>query len=158
MRSPDKEGKWRAWEVRLTSEERAACPAQLGDWVVHAPGVHPFWSWWRVSLIHLRDIPGQPPAQRQYPEAEYELLSIALDPACVVDPDDVTTQKWLQPIDFSIQFYGLSDDSARYLLTLLIDGVVSGHLHPDTDFERSWRGAISATIEHLTGGHPQGSA
>ena len=87
MREPDLQGgPVRAWRIAQTDAVRQAHidsfgypDAGIDTWIVNGP-FHPFWSWWHVGVVHLRDIPNCPPAQKKYPEAEYEFTVFTLDP------------------------------------------------------------------------------
>jgi len=159
MRPPDKQGPWKAW-LSKAAPRSLAQTATIRAYLLHCPGAHAAWSYWMVDLIHLRPIEGVPPASKSYAEAEYELISIALNPAhdAALDPDDASTFRHLRPIDFAHQFHGVDDASAIDLLDRLVDLVVAGRLSPDSDYARAWKQLLWGSIEHLTTGHPVGNA
>lgn len=152
MRAPDKQGVWRAWRLKLEPEK-----GQLAGWLLHCPGAHVAWEYWLISLAHLRDSEGVPPATRNYPEAAYELCSLALNPDYVPDPDDFK-QRGLLPYDLVEQFHGVDDNKAAMLVESLVDWCVAGKLSPDSDYARTWKALLWNSIEHLTTGHPVGQA
>jgi len=153
MREPDKTGHvgWSAWLVPTQ-------PPALAVWLLDCPGAHVMWRYWRVSLVHLRPLDGLPPAIKQYPDAEYELVSAALDPDREVNPDQLGSLVPLDPLDFVHHFHGMNDAQAVKLLELLVDAVIRGVLSPDSDWRTRWRRLIWGSVDHVTGGHPQGSA
>lgn len=154
MRPPDKAGPaWSAWKLPSAADK----PAALGAWIVHCPGLHVAWSYWMVALVHLRDVEGTKPAVRSYPDAELELLSIALNPDKPVDVDGGRIY-YLTPPDVAEQFHGVSDAQAIEMLERFVDLIVAGQLAPDSDFRATWKRYVWGTVEHITTGHPRGSA
>lgn len=129
--------------------------ATLASWLVKRPGAHPFWQWWLLSVISLRDIEGVPPAHKRYPEAEYEFMIATVDPESHPDPkpeDALPGFGLLRPIDVIVQFHGVTDDQARRIAGLAIDAIVHGMLSPDQDYRRSWESAIRNTVDHFVQG------
>jgi len=158
IRQPDRHGVWSAWRVPiepLTVDQRGT----LDLWLLHCPGAHAAWSYWGLSLLHLRPLKGESrPAFKQYPDAEYEVLSVALDPDYPPNPDDAKTFRALHPIDFALQFHGIGDVNAISMIEKFVELVVAGRLSPDTDYRSRWQELIWGSVEHLTTGHPVGSA
>lgn len=154
MRAPDFKGqRFSAWKVKQAAPERPDETASLVIWLFHCPGVHAVWSYWMAQLIHLRPIEGVKPADKRYPEAEYELLVLALHPDSKPDPDDARTFAWLTPPDSCVQFHGVTDDVAVEIVGLMARGVSDGFLCPDSDFARHWESTLRSTLEHYTHGH-----
>jgi hypothetical protein len=156
MRDPDfiGVGDWRAWNCRVQNTEPQH--TQLAGWLLHCRGAHPMWSYWWLSLIHLRDIPGAPPAKLAIPGASHELISFAQDPGQAPDPDDVKTFRHLTPIDWAIQFKVGSDRDAVRLGVGVVNLTMSGAASPDTDYRTFWAQAIRETAEHFVAGrHPE---
>jgi hypothetical protein len=157
MRPPDKAGNaWSAW-LRTSDAKKPAC---LRSYTVHCPGLHAAWSYWYVGLVHLRTLEGQPRAQLAYPDAEYEIVTAALCPVegpPAIDVDH-NAPPYLSPFDVSEQFHGVTDAQAIDMLDRFVDMIVAGDLAPDKDFAATWKRNIWATIEHITTGHPSGSA
>lgn len=177
MREPDLTGPaTRAWRIRESKAMTEHHVREFGydhggidTWVVNGP-YHPFWAWWHVSVVHLRPIPGAPPAQKQYPEAEYEFAIFSLDPDPAASghpersyPPDIDALEagdperglpgYLTPADAVIQFHGCTDEQAREVCELAVRAIVNGQ-SPDSDFRSWWERAIPNTVEHLaTGGH-----
>lgn len=156
MRDPDLTGLARAWKLNLQPARRDQ-EATLEAWLVHG-GFHPCWTYWMVYVIHLREIPGVPPAAKRYPEAQYEfaIWSLESPPGCDVrpDPDDQETWRPLVPPDVVYQFHGADDDQARRLAELAVSAIVEGRASPDSDWRSWWLGTLPRTLEHVvTGGH-----
>lgn len=173
MREPDKTGIARAWKIEQTPELIAAHieswgspPAGVGpSWIVNGP-YHPFWAWWHVACISLADIEGIPPAHRQYPEAEFEIMCLSLNPdpkgeGCY--PPDIAALEagdtkhglpgYLTPPDWIVHFHGVTADQAAAICELAVDHIVAGQ-SCDSDFREHWKLAITKTVEHyLLGVH-----
>lgn len=134
MRAPDKEGAGgRAWYARnMTSR------ATLGVWIVNAPNVHPFWEWWAVIAVHLRDEPGLAPARRDSATATHELIALALNPEAGPPDVDALELPYMTPPDQVVQFEAPGDAAARRTLERVIDAVVDGNLPPDQDWRSRW--------------------
>ena len=159
MRKADKHGPggsaWRCGIKPTTKDHEAG----LGSWIIHQPGVHAFWSYWIVALVHLRPIESVRPAHKAYPEAEYEMLCLSLNPEHdPPDPDGGEELHFLTPPDWVHQFHGVTDTQAVEMFERLVEECVAGRLAADSDFGERWKASIWATVEHLTTGHPQGSA
>jgi hypothetical protein len=171
LRPPDKSGVARAWRVERTVEMEANHmtefgypPVQVGPtWLVNGP-YHPLWSWWYVSCISLRDVPGVPPANKRYPEAEYELIVFSLNPdpkpprPKVPDLDALAAGDatrglpgFLHPPDVVFQFHGVSEQQAEQILELAVDRIVAGQ-SCDSDFRSWWTAALESTVEHYRNG------
>lgn len=151
-KTPDLQGHALAWKVAdiRSTKDQEAC---LGTWLVYAPWAHPFWHTWAMSVVHLRDIPGVPPAHKKYPEAEYELLIAALDPNKGPDPDHPENGfAFLHPIDVVEQFHGISDRDATRLLESAVRAIVAGTISPDSDYRSVWRDSVKGTVEHYRSG------
>src|SRR6266576_2963254 len=90
MRKPDLQSiSVKAWQININEKLQKAHTKEFGypstgidTWLVNG-AFHPFWSWWHIGVISLKDFPGMPPAHKKYPEAEYEFSIFALNP----DPD-----------------------------------------------------------------------
>jgi hypothetical protein len=147
----------RAWKSRFDpakAEHKDHTAAVAGaSWLVNGP-FHPLWNWWAIAAISLRDIHGVPPANKRYPEAEWELMIIALDPACCPpDPDIEGQLRYLTPIDVVFQFDGVSEDVVREIVEMAVKAICDGRLSPDRDFRSAWQVTLNATVEHYKSGH-----
>lgn len=161
MKDPDRLGvAGKAWD--LGGPENQSTPdhsASLAAWAVNVPGAHPFWSWWLVHVIHLRDIPGVRPAHKHYPGAEYEIGIHAISPdEYPIDIEHGRRVGWslLTPADFCLQIDGINDQQAAKIGGLVISAIVDGRLSPDQDYRRHWTIAVTETINHMKAGlHPE---
>lgn len=145
MNAPDKEKSIRgnvrrAWRVPPPPN----APALLSQWLMFCPEVHPVWSYWLLSLIHLRDIPGTPKPIKTDPRNEYELSVYALDPECRPDARNQESLRPLLPPDQVDQFYTLGDEQgALDIAAAMVDAVVCGEISPDSDFRDSWKRTLA---------------
>lgn len=152
-RDPDLQGPaGRAWDVPFP-KDKDGTHAGLSTWIVNVPGAHPFWSWWAIHLIHLRELEGFPPAKKQYPEAEYEFLITAINPEQCPEPDpDIPGYPFLEPVDVCEHFHGIIDADAIRICRLAVRAIVDGHLSPDQDFRPAWKNTIQTTVSHYRQG------
>jgi hypothetical protein len=153
-------GAGRAWQLRLRApgaREVRDHDATVGGYIVHAPGGHPLWSFWIVSVIHLRPIDGVRAPVISRPGATHELLIMSLDPRQPLPTLDVTDGwrvAWLSPIDIVEQFTAADDAVAAEILDLSVRAIVDGRLSPDQDFRATWRVTLRETAAHFaTGRH-----
>jgi hypothetical protein len=158
MRPPDVEGPAaKAWVFHPEPRD-AAQVAALATWVVHSPHFHPFWSWWFVSVVHLRPIPGTPMPRLHYPEAGFEFMIASINPE-ESDPnvdDPGPGFHLLEPFDVIEQFHGVSDADARSIALAAIRCICDGKISPDQDNRRLWKHLIAGTVAHYRdGAHPQ---
>lgn len=122
--------------------------ATLKAWLMYLPGQHPFWSHYMLGVIHLRPIEGGRPVHKYAPDAEHEIIMCALDPQSKPDANNINSLIPLHPINYSIQFAGLSDekvvDTAGLLVTNFVgggfmaepDGIVVGYVNAREHFYR----------------------
>lgn len=143
MRPPDLDGAVaKAWNVQSGEH-----PTSLAAWFVNGP-FHPMWSWWAIALVRLRDVPGMPPAKRNYPEAEYEFIIMSVHPDHPPDPDNPKHVEYLEPIDVVEQFHGVTERDAVRIVEACVKAIVDGRMSPDSD----WTAALQATVEHYRSG------
>lgn len=88
------------------------------------PGTHPLWSWYDLSVIHLRDVEGYEPAVRMRHEATHELALYAVS----------DEGQRLTPVNYSMQAALESDDEARNWGEAVYMALRLKRMHPDTDF------------------------
>lgn len=161
----------RAWEVNLTPEMLAAHEKDFGhpaagiaEWLVNGP-FNPFWKWWYISTVHLRDVEGIPTANKHYPEAEYELAIYSLDPEPKAgrpeEPDIDLIEAgdslhgragFLSPPDLVKQFHGVTDHQAKEITRLVVETIITGKASPDSDFRSWWEHTLDETVRHLRQG------
>lgn len=155
MRDPDFTGAAaRAWRIKKPDAGPLAWQASIVMHLINAPGIHAFWSWWSIGVVHLRDIPGVEPAFKQYPTAEYELLVMSLNPEHgAPDPDNPEGgYSFLDPPDVVLQFHGINDGDAERICELAVQAVCDGILSPDQDGRAAWERMIPATVDHFARG------
>lgn len=167
-REPDLVGAaGRAWRIALTPEARAQWPAAIDAFIFHAPGQAAAWSAFYVSAIHLRDVPGIPPAHLEFPGATHEIAVYALDDhAHEIDPDDWQEEserrpmRWrLTPVNYQRAIAVRNDADAAMLVDALARAFVDGALPLEPFFSGDGpmgRGlvhnAIDETAKHIREG------
>lgn len=154
MRDPDAQGPYgRAWLLQDTSG-KPDYQANCGSWLVNCPSAHPFWHWWLVGLVSLRDIPGVKPAHKKYPEAEYEFMIYSIDPERCPnpEPDDPSGYPHLTPFDVLEQFHGVTDHDASRICMSAVHAIVNGVMSPDQDYRSAWKATLAATVQHFREG------
>lgn len=135
--------------------------ATLWSALVRVPGAHPFWSWWLLTVLHLRDIPGVRPAHLHFQGAEHEFSIIAIDPSEEGEPNLEAFERrkqdgfpLLTPIDVCEQFAGMTDAQAVKLGQGALRAILAGQMSPDQDFRAAWKLMLAGTVNHLrTGAH-----
>ncbi len=163
MRSPDVTGvRGVGWKLALPNVADGApvdWGATLQSWLVNATGYHPFWSWWQISVVHLRPIPGESkPANKHYPSAEFEFMILSLNPEYPPPDPDLGHEgfKYLLPPDVVVQFDGIPDDKAGEIAMMAAALVVRGTASPDSDWRAWWKRAVEESVEHALGAHAHG--
>ncbi|WP_104992749.1 hypothetical protein [Deinococcus sp. NW-56] len=105
---------------------------QLAAWFLDLPPAHPFWPRYLLSVVSLAPVPGLRPATLLYPEAEYELSVLALNPDRNPVAGDPDTWQHLLPVNVVFQFHGTGDEGARQLARRAAEWVVDGRLWVET--------------------------
>jgi hypothetical protein len=130
----------KAWQCDVAAmaadcgqKNNGAC---LGTWIIHAPWAHPFWQYYALSLVHLRQIEGMPPAKIMLPGAIHEIFLFALDPAHMPEIDKMP--HLLHPANFGAQWIAENDEQAIKHVMGVVQEICDGLLSPDTDFKREW--------------------
>ena len=157
MRKPDIKGdNANAWRVpkRRASAWAALHPEKVDPvtlmttvdlWYVNGKGFHPFWSWWAVSAVSLEDIEGVAPANKHYPEAEWELSIWSIgsgEPAVNGDGGF----KAMEPPDLLLQFHGLERGQVEGVERLLVEAICAGRTSPDSDWRRQNMSAMVKVV------------
>lgn len=156
MRPPDLQGpSGKGWSVPMpTHHDRPETAATLATWVLTIPEAHPAWHSYVLSLIHLRDIPGGRPAQKEFPEATHEVLLFALDPGEPlpdIDAGDRFRPAMLSPVNLIEQFTAESDAQAVSIAEGLARAFVLGHASPDTDYRAHTVALLHRSVEQARG-------
>ena len=148
MREPDfvGVGAWRAWACNLPPMGQRGMPdrdATIASWLLFCPGAHAAWSYWYVSLCHLRPIEGARPAHIAKEGNGWEMLCYAQHPDHEPDPDDVKTVHYMTPVDWVVQFGEVRDDLEAVIVALsVVTLIMRSSVSPDQDFRRLWAEAI----------------
>ncbi len=139
-----------AWRIPavIKRPEQEAC---LASWLVNVPGAHAFWSYWQVSICHLRPIEGATePLEKVYPEAGYEFSILTIDPEKCPNPTIESIFEHglshLVPPDVVEQFHGVSDPVALMIARAGVNEIVAGNISPDQDFRSVWKSFIKQTV------------
>jgi len=151
-----------AWRLKTEGH-----PTTLAQWIAHVPSAHPFWPWCLVTLIHLREVEGFPPAVKTKPGATHEIMIFAIDPERCPEPDPERCPEpdpdrdpelgfpYLTPANLVDQFLVKSDEDALKLVKGLVKGFCAGLRTPDSDGWTQNCEVIGNTAEHMRlGGHP----
>lgn len=168
---PDRAGFARAWKIEPSEKVRKQYikewgyePAGAGPtWIVNGP-YHPFWSWWYLAAVHLREIEGAPPPKISVPDASHEFLCMSLNPEPEKRPKipDIAGLRagkdptkclpgFLDPPDFVVQVAGLDDAQAASVLDAVVRHIVAG-TSCDSDNRRYWENSIKGTAQHYREG------
>jgi hypothetical protein len=149
MRPPDYHNHADAWIIPINRSRldwTADWEGTLCLWLMQCRWAHPFWSWYHISGIHLRDIPGVKPAHKQFSGASHEIQILSLNPKTNHDPDRLATGEqqldYLTPMDLCHQVGGLTDDQFKSLVTEVVLAIVDGKASPDVDYREWWKSAI----------------
>ena len=151
-----------AWELRATAQ-RPDQEASLAVWLLYVPSASPAWEYYYLAVIHLRDIDGVPPAHKDWPEAEYELMVLAVDPRCRPSAERAEAHKlqFLRPGNVRVQWDSTSDEYAAGMARDAVKAILNGVLPVEPEgivgARQLWQDAIRETADHYVdpthGGH-----
>jgi len=113
-------------EVITAKPGKADQTATLKAWLLHLPGQHPFWSDYMFGVVHLRPIEGGRPPVKIMPDAEHEMIVVALDPSRKPNASDINTLIPLHPVNYVVQFAGMTDEQAIETAALLVNAFIEG--------------------------------
>ena len=144
----------KAWLAAYTEAQLKEAPAAVCGWLLHCPPAHPFWDWYTVFCVHLRDVPGADPAKKRSENMSHEILIYALDPSFVpaVDTPIEWIQHRLEGPNLLHQLELPTDADASRLVALLIQAFCDGTASPDSDWRRHNKGLLDGTAEHVRSG------
>lgn len=114
------------------------------------PEAHPYWEWWLLSVVHLREVPGVSEPKFLYEGAEYELALTTIDPEDSVTPDKPEGYLYLHPADIIEQFSGVTDDQAAQIGGLSSLALVDGRVRPNA--EKDWKQLLMETVHSFHAG------
>lgn len=154
MRNPDLDGAAQAWDCNGLREANDKKPhGCISQWLVKGK-FHAFWDHWSITVCHLRDVEGLPPAHKDSPDETHEFLIVALNPGDdannrkVYDPDDLPEPlPFLMPPDCAVRFKSKSDAQATSICEAAVKMIVAGDISPDSDYRRFWKELILKTAE-----------
>ncbi|MCI0543713.1 MAG: hypothetical protein L0Z49_04595 [Actinobacteria bacterium] len=150
FRAPDETGPaGRAWKI-------APNETTVVNYLIVAPGQNPFWHWFIFSVIDLADTPT---AHRQFPDARWEFLVLALEPEHYPDPDNFRLHPLVPPnVVYQIPDHpiDLVVSCGHALLEVVLVGALpidplftsTGPLSTSTGLARKWGEIITATLAH----------
>lgn len=151
----------RAWKCEWElddDESRAREELDCGGWILHAPGSHPFWTWYLLMGTSLRETPTLPPSFRHFPGATHELIVLALHPEH--EPPRPTGKfsergrlVYLMPPDQCHQTMHVTDEQFTEMVGLFAKAVAEGYLVPDQDHRQAWAESMAQTTDHYRGLH-----
>lgn len=134
---------------------------QIAGWVITSPLWHPLWSQYFLGAVSLRDVPGQPPAVKQFPEATHEIMVLTLNPDHgPFDADRIGPEhklRFLMPGNVVHQVIS-TDEQVEEITALLANAVVHGMLCPETagagfTVREAWASSIEQTLDHYRDPH-----
>ena len=125
-------GNTRIWQGEVPDDN----PFTLGHWIVFAPWMHMAWNYHYLSLIHVRDVEGHPPAVMQFEEATHEFQVLAISPDN--EPTNFTEITPLMPVSIAQQFVAENDAEALELIELQLPHIAAGELSVDSDYRSVW--------------------
>lgn len=125
----------KVWTVPFDVEKS---PTALGCWLIHAPWMHPLWSYHVASLVHLRDHDGVLPAKLQAMNSTHEFLVFALDPDHEPVELVATQFAYLRPASIAQQFARPNDAEALQVVERALGLVAAGRVSVDSDFRSVW--------------------
>lgn len=154
MRRADQEGAaGRAWMIQ---PQRPSQNASLGTWLVHAPNAHPFWEWWMVAVVHLREGEDLPPPKHIYAGAEYEFTILTVDDDECPNPDPELVEEegllFYTPPDVVEQFHGVTDQEAMSIAGMAVTSIVDGNMSPDPQYRPKWKIMLEETVKSFQDG------
>ncbi len=128
--------------LREENQERSA----LAAWLLNIPWVNEARPFYVLTLCHLRPVIGSiGNLQKLYPEAQYELMVVTVDPETTPDPDEGAFIL-LPPVNILLQFDGLSDDSVKNLARALAQATVSGKISPGRNMDPVWKAVVDGVL------------
>lgn len=125
--------------------------AGIAIWLLNIPGPSPAWDHYALSVVSLQDYPGIPKATLHYPEAEFEVMFVAVDSKKNPQPDDMNSISFLRPLNYLEQFHGVSSEEAAMVARVLVKAFVVGKLFPEPQgivgARKMFRKTLDLTLE-----------
>jgi hypothetical protein len=119
---------------QVTVPDHHTAETNVSMWFMHMPNQAPnnAWDKYMLAISSLANVPGLPPANLHYPDAEYELLVCALAPDAHPDIDDGDTWVPMDPPNMVHQFHGVTREQASRIASYLAWACVHGELITET--------------------------
>ena len=133
--------------TKVPAETMAFAPTCIAAWFLDLPPAHPHWPRYLLSVVDLAPHPGLADAALHYPEAQYELLVIALNPERNPQPDAPDTWQHLTPLNVVVQFHGVTRAQAEALADQAAQWCVDGHRWVETQDVLGEKGRWEADIQ-----------
>lgn len=113
-----------------------AASQALDSWLLQIPGLA-IWSRYAILCASLRDVPGVPPAFKDFEEATHELIVLAIHPDVPSDKfEEGCWSPYLTPINFVRQVCCESDEKMNRVTQELARQCVMGQLWPEMESVR----------------------
>ena len=109
-------------------EEAREGGTQIAVWFLHLPGAHPVWDRYTLSVIHLRDEEGVPPATKEREDDTHEVVLMPLDPEKKPRVEDLGSMAAMTPPNVAVQFRSATDDEASEVAETVAWALVRGTL------------------------------
>lgn len=161
-REPDHHGgAGKYWKWNMPDDLRTGqFAASQAEYVLYVPGSHPWWWYYALMMVDLRDREGVPPAHKQFPTAEYEIMVWTINPeAPLREPEgnpfeEDANGRILQLLSPPDQIHQLGpfpggDEDAKKMLELIARACADGFLVPDVDYRQTWNSVLGNTYEHF---------
>lgn len=153
--------------------DHPSAAVNVSTWFMHLPGQAPAGAWdkYQLAVASLEDMPGMPAPRLHYPEAEFELLVVALAPDLHPRVDDADTWMPMSPANVVEQFHGVTRAQVERMAQTLAWACVNGRLLTETQVivqpadgsemkvaviapaVELWRSTVAQLVEHeRTGG------
>lgn len=154
---------------------RADESATIACWFCELVGIHPVWTRFMLSVVHLRPIANTQPPNLRFEAATHELMVVSLNPETGPVATDLASWTYLTPFNIVHQFTVHADSAAEQLSGLLVQAMLEGQLEPDPDIVvvdgrgsnmlggtsvlrredvvRAWVAAVDETAAHMRGEH-----
>lgn len=143
-----------ATQILVDDPGTPAQAATVAMWFLRCPGQSPAWDRYGLAVVHLRVLPGVPPAHIVVPCATHKVILGAYDPQADPQPTDPESWHMLRPINVCEQIELPSDEDAADLLRRCAHAVVAGVLPAEPPLSgqiEPWRSALIKSAAHLRG-------
>lgn len=134
---------------KITDKRFDTHPTGIAGYLLCAPSVHPLWSYYVAQLVHLRDVEGIPPAQKQREDVTHEIVVLALNRESPPKKDDIDTMKWLLPPNHVVQFSCDTDEKAAKILGEVVQQFIAGVIWLDPNDFGASREQLKAFVNIL---------